>query len=297
MVGRTFIPNEDMGEFTVHVDTPQGTSLEGTTEIAAAGGRRRSAARKASRTSRTWPAPSACNHFHIFFYLKPLDERDVTQDEVIDARPPDLAAHPGLRADRHAAQPARRRRGRRLRRSRRACSGPDIDKLYDYSQQLLAKAQKLPSLVDAKIRLSNANPEVHVAVDRARAADLGVRMSTVGSALRLMVAGDDEISTLPRGRRAVPGEDSRAREPAARHRGDRQAHGRRRPPAGRCASTTSPQLDPRLRPDAAARGTTASSRSTFSADVAPGHALDEASNDVRRLDRRPATCRPATRSA
>ena len=34
MVGRTFIPAEDMGEFTVHVDTPQGTSLEGTTEIA-----------------------------------------------------------------------------------------------------------------------------------------------------------------------------------------------------------------------------------------------------------------------
>ena len=34
MVGRTFVPNEDMGELTVHVDTPQGTSLEGTTEIA-----------------------------------------------------------------------------------------------------------------------------------------------------------------------------------------------------------------------------------------------------------------------
>src|SRR4051812_15621927 len=34
MVGRTFVPNEDMGEFTVHVDTPQGTSLEGTTETA-----------------------------------------------------------------------------------------------------------------------------------------------------------------------------------------------------------------------------------------------------------------------
>ncbi len=34
IVGRTFVPNEDMGEFTVHLDTPQGTSLEGTTEIA-----------------------------------------------------------------------------------------------------------------------------------------------------------------------------------------------------------------------------------------------------------------------
>ena len=34
MVGRTFVPTEDMAEFTVHADTPQGTSIEGTTEIA-----------------------------------------------------------------------------------------------------------------------------------------------------------------------------------------------------------------------------------------------------------------------
>src|SRR5262249_56841489 len=34
MVGRDFVPNEDMGEFTVHMDSPEGTSLEGTQEIA-----------------------------------------------------------------------------------------------------------------------------------------------------------------------------------------------------------------------------------------------------------------------
>ena len=34
MVGREFVPNEDMGDWTVHVDAPEGTSLEGTTEIA-----------------------------------------------------------------------------------------------------------------------------------------------------------------------------------------------------------------------------------------------------------------------
>src|SRR5438874_2598529 len=34
MVGREFVPNEDMGEWTVHMDTPEGTSLDGTQEIA-----------------------------------------------------------------------------------------------------------------------------------------------------------------------------------------------------------------------------------------------------------------------
>src|SRR5689334_2429414 len=34
MVGREFVPNEDMGEWIIHVDAPEGTSLEGTSEIA-----------------------------------------------------------------------------------------------------------------------------------------------------------------------------------------------------------------------------------------------------------------------
>jgi len=32
MVGRTFVPVEDMGEWTIHIDTPEGTSLEGSGE-------------------------------------------------------------------------------------------------------------------------------------------------------------------------------------------------------------------------------------------------------------------------
>ena len=92
---------------------------------------------------------------------------------------------------------------RQLRRFRPTCWARTCGKLYDYSQQLLAKAQKTPSLVDAKTDYSNASPEVHVAVDRARAADLGVRMSTVGGALRLMVAGDDEISTYREGPNSI----------------------------------------------------------------------------------------------
>ncbi len=34
MVGRDFVPNEDMGEWTAHMDSPEGTSLEGTEELA-----------------------------------------------------------------------------------------------------------------------------------------------------------------------------------------------------------------------------------------------------------------------
>ena len=31
--GRDFVPNEDMGEWTIHLDAPEGTSLDGTQEL------------------------------------------------------------------------------------------------------------------------------------------------------------------------------------------------------------------------------------------------------------------------
>ena len=107
-----------------------------------------------------------------------------------------LAAHPGYQPDRsRRATRSAAARAPAASPSRRTCSAPTSTSAVDYSQQTLEKAQKLPSLADAKIGLNAASPEVQVAVDRARAADLGVRMATVGNTLRLMVAGDDEIST------------------------------------------------------------------------------------------------------
>ena len=75
MVGRTFVPNEDMGEFTVHVDTPQGTSLEGTTEIAQQHASRSSAGMEGVSHVGNLAGADRYTHFHVFFYLLPVDER------------------------------------------------------------------------------------------------------------------------------------------------------------------------------------------------------------------------------
>jgi HAE1 family hydrophobic/amphiphilic exporter-1 len=159
--------------------------------------------------------------------------------------------------------------------------GPDIDRLYDYSQQALAAAQRLPSLIDQKTDFSDASPEVQVSVDRARAADLGVRMATVGNTLRLMVAGDDEISSYREGGEQYPVK-IRVLEDQRR---DIDAIGK---------LTVSSLNGTPVRVDNLARmsrgfGPTRISRVNrqfsiqLSADVAQGHALDEASNDVRKV--------------
>jgi len=278
MIGRTFIPAEDMGEFTAHIDTPQGTSLEGTREIAQQVVKEIGGQDGVARVTYLAGADRV-NHFHIFFYLKPSDERDITQEEVMTRVRRILARHPGLAPAISPKNPLGGGNGNFA--IQATLQGPDMNKLYDYAQRLLLNAQKLPSLVDAKSNYSNASPEVHVSVDRARAADLGVRISDIGSALRLMVAGDDEISSFRDGAEQYPVK-IRVLE---RQRDDVAAIGKLTVP-----SSTSGQV----RVDNIAQmvrgfGPTQLRRLNrqfaieVQADLAPGHALDEGSADMRRL--------------
>ena len=106
-------------------------------------------------------------------------------------------------------------------------------------------------------------------------------MATIGNTLRLAVSGDDQISFYKEGQEQYPVKIRVLENQRARHRGDRPAHGAvgRR---GRCASTTS-----RGSSAGSDRRTLQRSNRQFTvmliADVAPGHALDEASNDVRKM--------------
>lgn len=74
-----------------------------------------------------------------------------------------------------------------------ALLGPDLDVLYDYAERLRQKAPEL-GLQDADITLKLDKPELRVAIDRERAADLGVDTEDIATALRVMVGGDEEVS-------------------------------------------------------------------------------------------------------
>lgn len=71
--------------------------------------------------------------------------------------------------------------------------GPDLHALSDYAERLRARGESL-GLVDADTSLKLDRPELRVQVDRARAADLRVDPERVGTAVRLLVGGDEEVS-------------------------------------------------------------------------------------------------------
>jgi HAE1 family hydrophobic/amphiphilic exporter-1 len=72
--------------------------------------------------------------------------------------------------------------------------GPDLMALSAYANELRDRSKEIGGIVDQDVTLKLNKPELRVDIDRARAADLGVQMSDVANALRLMVGGDQEVS-------------------------------------------------------------------------------------------------------
>jgi multidrug efflux pump subunit AcrB len=68
-------------------------------------------------------------------------------------------------------------------------SGPDLDKLADYTARILEQLRKVPGAVDVDSSLVVGKPEIVADVNRARAGDLGVTVADVAQSLRLLVGG------------------------------------------------------------------------------------------------------------
>lgn len=278
LVGRTFVPEEDMGEWTIHLDTPDGTSLAGTEAIAMSILKELDGIEGVAQMQ---PAiQQRATHIHFLGFAKPYGERTATQDDIVREIRKRLAKHPGLNASVSVRGPLGGGEGGAFPISA-SILGPDTQRIAEYSLRALREFQKRPSLSDAKVSITLANPEIHVAVDRRRAADLGVRMATVGSTLRLAVSGDDEISAYKEGTEQYPVK-LRVLES---QRGDIGAIGRLTVPSGSGLPVRVDNIATITR----GLGPTELQRVNrqfsvnVNAAISPGHALDEATADARRV--------------
>jgi len=192
MVGRSFLPNEDMGEFQLVIDTPEGTSLQGMEKVVL------------GLTPQLLAVPGVAhvmptifervNHAHIQIQLKPLGDRKDSQDTIAQGVRQVMASYPSYKptivmrtpigGGETSSYPIQVN-----------LTGTDLQTLSGYALRLLAGVQAMPTISDSKAVVNLSNPELRVAVDRQRAADLGVRISDLARALRLMVSGEDEISS------------------------------------------------------------------------------------------------------
>ena len=197
LVGKNFLPVDDQSQFEVSVRAPEGYTLasteaqveriakdlrglQGVTDVLVTigGGQQQ-----------------LVNNASIYVKLKDIKDRDKTQDELmIEAR---RILENSPRELRTSVQQVAAISGGGFRNAdiQYVIGGPELDKLTKYSEELLAKMKTIPDVVDADSTLVLGKPELRVVIDRARAADLGVRVGDIAQALNTLVAGQ-KVSTF-----------------------------------------------------------------------------------------------------
>jgi multidrug efflux pump subunit AcrB len=217
LVRLEYIPSDvDESEFEVNVTAPEGTSLAAMDEAM----RAVEAELWKTRGVRTVLSSAGgsflgnVNQGSAFVRIAPSEERHFSFGRLlaglVHLRP--LAAFRGNYSQREVMTEVRRRLARfaDLRPSVRnvpsfnigggnydidfTLRGPDLQALADYAERLRRRSKELGGIVDADTTLKLTKPELRIAVDRARAADLGVQVEDVAEALSLMVGGDDQVS-------------------------------------------------------------------------------------------------------
>ena len=195
-VGRDWMPQEDQSELGIFLETPEGSSLELTEkvsrDIASKVGAVDGVTNVIPRTGSGMMSGRVTMSF-MTVLLKPQDERpDITTmgQRVREAlrdythlRP--RITFPNVLGGRDTFSPIRV-----------MILGPDLKKLVDIAKESVVLMQDEPSLADIKANLNLNNPELQVVIDRQLASDLGVRVSDIAGAVRLMMSGEDQISTF-----------------------------------------------------------------------------------------------------
>ncbi len=199
LVGRDWIPADDQSELQSSLDLPEGTSLDRTLETISEMGRQIVAQPEVEFVQPY--THGTTNHAHLYIRLVDRSERKKSHEQMADVVRKILG---GFRNVTYNVRLPSTLGGEQYYPIRAIIRGPDIPRLIEISKQVASRMREFPGLVDVNPNLNLNTPELQVKVDRQRAADLGVRMADVGSTVRLMYSGQDEISTFKEGSEQYP---------------------------------------------------------------------------------------------
>jgi HAE1 family hydrophobic/amphiphilic exporter-1 len=199
-VGKNFLPVDDQSQFEVSVRAPEGYTLAATDALV----------ERIAKDLRGLPGVTdtlvtigggqqqLVNNASIYVKLQDIKERDRAQDQLMVEARKILTNYP--KELRTSVQQVAAISGGGFRNAdiQYVIGGPELDKLTQYSEQLLAKMKTIPDVVDADSTLVLGKPELRVVIDRERAADLGVRVGDIAQALNTLVAGQ-EVSSFNAG--------------------------------------------------------------------------------------------------
>jgi HAE1 family hydrophobic/amphiphilic exporter-1 len=188
-----FIVADDMSEFEVVLETPPGSALAQSDAVAR---RIEADLRAIPEVERIFTNIGVRGGFQsnvtdvsIYVGLRHLSRRERTQFAIMQEARERLRAYPELRA---SVQQVSLVSGGGFRQTpfNLVLRGPELDRLGTYARSLVQRLAAIRGFVDVDTAQAQRSPELQVAVDRQRAADLGVRMADVATTLRILVGGE-----------------------------------------------------------------------------------------------------------
>jgi hydrophobic/amphiphilic exporter-1 (mainly G- bacteria), HAE1 family len=194
-----FIPKQDRGEFTVLAEMPTGTSLEKTIEVTE---KITAELREVPGVSMTFTtigggSQGEVNSANVHVELVERKERAFSQQEVMRYIRERLARYENVKIAVEVIPDVGGGNGSRAPEMQYVLQGPDLEKLNQTADTIIAKLQKMPGFVDVDKSSRTGKPELHLTIDRQRAADLGVPVASVAMAIRTLYAGEEasEVAT------------------------------------------------------------------------------------------------------
>ncbi len=183
-------PLEDTGWFAIHVNTPEGSTLDYTDRYA------KDTERTATRipemdsyytvVARGW-RPTQVTRAVTWVTLKDWSDRDRVQREIVEEVEPALSAIPG--ASVFALNPPPFNQEDSKTPVQLVVRGPAYDVLDKIMTQVRHDTVNHPALVNIESDLDLNKPELRVDINRDKAADLGIPVETIGRTLEVFLGG------------------------------------------------------------------------------------------------------------
>jgi HAE1 family hydrophobic/amphiphilic exporter-1 len=199
MVGKSFLPEDDQSEFEVTVKLPPGSSLQGSEETLV----------QLEKDLRTLPGVQSVltvigadqrqqvDRGSLLVGLKDVKERELSQFDLMAMAREKLKKYKELTIG--VQQPALIQGAGSTAELQFFLQGPDLAQLDRYATRIKDKLRQSPGVTDIDSSYEAGKPELRVIVNRDKAADLNVNVASIANALRVLVGGDDQVTTYREG--------------------------------------------------------------------------------------------------
>ena len=199
-----FTPRADIGRLFISVEAPEGASFEYTEsygrkieDIVSRQAEKGDIRRVTLRLPGAISGTGSVNSARVIISMTDWHERQRSTQDLARELNAELLKLPGVRAFTTAPGGLRAGWGPPV---QAVIGGPDYEQLAEWSAKLTHLAEQNPGLTSIENSYKPRKPQIRVAIDRDRAADLGVSLQTVGRTLETVLGSRIVTTYIDRGR-------------------------------------------------------------------------------------------------